>query len=263
MVEVSLSHSGLPGGRLARLGPLTGAIEESVDAEDCAAFGRIVDRLLQPCSNNPIGPGGALDIAVTDLDRMALVLYRHHFGNYIESRVICVSCDQPFEVKVDLSRFSLERPSGAVNGVGGPDANGQFRMDSGQSFRLPTLRDQLAVSDLDGETARQVLIQRCCDRSDLDPEAANALEAAMEVVGPLGAGQISAPCPHCGTTKTEASFSIQQAFLEALGLERRFLDLEVHYLARVYNWSRAEILAMPTDDRRIHVRMILAEAARG
>ena len=85
----------------------------------------------------------------------------------------------------------------------------------------------------------------------------------MEAVGPVVVGRIVAPCPHCGITRTEASFAIQQVFLAALGFERGFLDLEVHYLARVYNWSRAEILAMPTTDRRAHVQMILAEAARG
>src|SRR5438067_2459613 len=123
MVEVRL-FPGLPGGRRARLGPLTGAIEESVDAEDCAAFGRIVDRLLQPCSDTTIGPGSAVDIAVTDLDRMALALYRRHFGNHIESRVTCISCGQPFEVKVGLDGFTPAVSTSAR--VDGPNAKGQF-----------------------------------------------------------------------------------------------------------------------------------------
>jgi hypothetical protein len=53
---------------------------------------------------------------------------------------------------------------------------------------------------------------------------------------------------------------VQSYFGRALVFERRFLNQEVHQLARAYGWQRSEILAMTREDRRAHVRLILAEA---
>jgi hypothetical protein len=251
---------GLPGGSWARLGPLTGAIEEDVDPDDPEAFGRLVNRLLQPHEGTTVGPGCAQDLTVTDLDRIAVMLYRRHFGDRIETRVTCRQCGHPFEASLDLPGLPLPTAIPPQVDVTGPDGEGTFVCSkSGRSFRLPTLRDQLATQWLAPSTARRMLAERCTGSRDLDESDLPTLEDAMESVGPLLSGRIAAACPHCRFEGNQLQFAIQQILVDALASERRFLFHEVHTVARAYGWSRTEILSLARDDRGRHVRMVLAE----
>lgn len=259
MLQVPL-FPGLPGGSWARLGPLTGAIEEDVDPDDPEAFGRLVDRLLQPHDGTTVRPGCAQDLAVTDLDRIAVRLFRRYYGDRIETRLTCQQCGHECEASLALPGLALPTAVPAHVDVAGPDSEGTFTCSqSGRSFRLPTLRDQLATQMLDPLTARRVMVERCTGSQDLSEPDVAALEDAMESVGPLVSGRITAACPHCRFEMNEIPFAMQQTFVDALAAERRFLLHEVHTVARAYGWSRAEILGLARDDRARHVRMVLAE----
>lgn len=258
MLEVPL-FPGLPGGRWARLGPLTGLIEAGVEPEAPDAFGRLVDHLLVPAEGTTVAPSRAFDLAVSDLDRLALALYRRDFGDRFESTLECRRCGRPFEVSMELDGLIDPTPNAPPPGIEGPDAEGWFHLAEGPRFRLPTLRDQVAVRHLEGGDAGRALRDRCVSCGDLDEASANALEPAMEQVGPLASGEVAAPCPHCRDDGNRFAFALQDCLLAALAFGRRFLHHEVHYLARAYGWGRAEILALPREDRWHHVRIILAE----
>lgn len=263
MLQVPL-FPGLPGGRWARLGPLTGAIEAEIDPDDPAAFGLLVDRMLEPDEGTTVGPGRARDLAVSDLDRIAVLLYRRHFGDRIETRLTCQQCGQAFEASLSLEGWAPPTAVPADADVAGPDSEGGFFCAKvGRSFRLPTLRDQLATHHLEAGTARRAMIERCTGSCDLSESDTAALEEAMERVGPLVSGRMAAACPHCRWESNELLFAIQQALVDAVASERRFLLHEIHTMARAYGWSRGEILGLDRDDRGRHVRMVLAERGAG
>ncbi len=260
MLEVRL-FPGLPGGRWARLGPLTGAAEQDVEADDPEGFATLLDHLLLECDGTTVGPGRAVDLAVADNDRIAAQIYCREYGDRIESDLRCRQCGKAFKVSFRLESLMRQAPQVAAAGIDGPDDKGHFRVCSGVRFRLPTLRDQLSVRELDVDRARMELVRRCVNKELKDEEEIAAVEAAMEVVGPIISGPIDMDCPHCGFLEDTVEFSIQKFLLEALAFEKRFLRYEVHYLARAYGWSCGEILAMSKSDRQAYARMVLAERA--
>lgn len=258
MLEVPL-FPGLPGGRWARLGPLTGAIEADVEPDDPGAFGRLVDQLLQPAEGTTVAPNRAFDLAVSDLDRLAAALYRRYFGERLESRLECGRCGRPFEVNLELDGLVDDAPQAPPPGIEGPDGEGWFQLGDGARFRLPTLRDQIAVRHLMADEAGRMLRDRCLAGGTGEGDPPADLEPAMAAVGPLASGEVAVPCPHCHYDENRFDFALQASVLEALAFERGFLHHEVHYLARAYGWGRTEILALPREDRWRHVRIILAE----
>jgi hypothetical protein len=260
MLDVRL-FPGLPGGTWARLRPITGADEQCVEPNDPGGFGVLVNALLVECEGTTVGPGRALDLAVADHDRMAARLFRQEYGSQLESTLRCPQCGQRFDLSFDLSRLDPDPSQFVTDEIEGPDQLGTFQLSGGPRFRLPTLRDQISVSGLNADAARQEILRRCLDQDLCAQDEIEAVERAMETVGPLIAAAITADCPHCHFQQEDVPFSIQQHLLEALAWEKRFLHHEVHQLARAYCWSRNDILAMTTADRRFHVRMILAESA--
>jgi hypothetical protein len=260
MLELRL-FPGLPGGSWARFGPITGAVEQSVEPGDPEGFAVLLDHLLLECDGTTVGPGRALDLAVADNDRIAAEIYCQEYGDRVESNHSCRQCGKDFKVSFALEPLIRQASQVAAEGVEGPDDSGDFRLRNGPRFRLPTLRDQLAVRGLDADSARMELLRHCVGRDLEDNDEIAAVEGAMEAVGPIISGPVTMSCPHCKFIEDTVEFSIQKFLLEALAFERRFLHYEVHYLARAYGWSRGEILAMSKNDRRVHARMVLAERA--
>jgi hypothetical protein len=260
MLEVRL-FPGLPGGQWARLGLITGVVEQCFEPDNPAGFAALLDELLVESEGSTVGPGRALDLAVADHDRIAARLYAREYGERVEARLGCPRCARTFDVSFHL--HSAVSPSGpiAAEDLLGPDESGMFQLKHGPRFRLPTARDQLATRRLPAAEAREELFRRCVEGVAGGDEAAAAVEQAMESVGPLISQTLEANCPHCDFHQDQVEFSIQRYLLEALAFERRFLLPEVHRIARAYGWSRGDILAMPTADRRVFVRMILAEHA--
>ena len=260
MLEVRL-FPGLPGGRWARFGPITGAVEQDIEPDDPEGFATLLDHLLLECNGTTVGPGRAVDLAVPDHDRIAAQIYILEYGDRIESEVRCQQCGKVFKVSFAVEPLIRQAAQVAAAGIEGPDDKGYFKGDKGLRFRLPTLRDQLSVRELDVDRARMELVRRCVNKELKDEEEIAAVEAAMEVVGPIISGPITMDCPHCGFLEDTVEFSIQKFLLEAMAFEKRFLRYEVHYLARAYGWSCAEILAMSKSDRQAYARMVLAERA--
>jgi hypothetical protein len=260
MLEVRL-FPGLPGGRWARVGRITGLVEERVEPDDPEGFAILLDSLLLECDGTTVRPGRARDLAVSDNDRIAAEIYLREYGNRVESQLRCGQCGKDFKVSFPLETLIPRGSEMIAPGVEGPDDLGAFKLRNGPRFRLPTLRNQLAVLKLDAESARRELLRHCVSLDLEQEEEIAALEQAMERVGPLISGPITMNCPHCKFIERSVEFSMQRFLLEALAFEKRFLHYEVHYLARAYGWNRADVLALPKSDRRLYVGMVLAERA--
>jgi hypothetical protein len=238
-----------------RLRALAGRDELNVCPDDPAGFCDFVDALAVPSDAGCVRAGQVRDLAVCDLDAIAATLQCSYYGNRVESFLACPRCGRGFDLSFDLTALLNSRAERGDPTIGGPDQNGVFSLRDGRRFRLPTGVDQLAVSNLEPTDAARELRSRCVLQGDFEDDP-DVLETAMEAAGPLLSRELLAPCPHCRMLQA-TQFQIQRYFLTALASERRFLNHEIHYLARGYGWSRAEILEMTREDRRLHVQLVL------
>ena len=187
MLDVRL-FPGLPGGRWARLGPLTGEAEQNVDPEQPEAFSELLDELLVECADTSVRPGMARNLAVADHDRIAAELYCDEYGPRVESAVRCRQCRQEVSLSFDLGAWIRPVSQIKADGVEGPDDSGYFKLLDGPRFRLPTVRDQLEIRTMANESARRELLKRCVAGDLKDAEQAETVECAMEALGPLISG---------------------------------------------------------------------------
>jgi hypothetical protein len=254
VLEIPLNSSAA-GIRRLRLRTLEGRDELNLDPHGRTGFCDFVRGLAVNLQGGDMPPGHVRELAVCDLEVIAATLQCAYYGDWVESSLTCGRCGHGFDLSFDLAASLGSARKRQETEIGGPDERGVFTLGDGRQFRLPTGVDELAVADLDAAEAAGELRSRCVIHGDFesDPEV---LDAAMEATGPLLSQELHATCPHCGAEKTTL-FQVRQFFLEALASERRFLNYEVHYLARNYGWSRTEILGMTREDRRLHVKLVL------
>lgn len=221
-------------------------------------FCDFVDGLAVQSEDDCVPPGRTRELAVCDLEAIAAKLQCAYYGKRIESSLQCTRCGRSFDLSFDLGTLVEEcgKPHRHPE-IDGPDENGVFTLRDGRQFRLPTGIDELAVADLDVAEAARELRSRCVLHGDFESDP-DVLDGFMEACGPLISQELNASCPHCRMMQT-TQFHVRRFFLEALASERRFLNDEIHYLAKSYGWSRAEILGMNRDDRRLHVQLLLPE----
>ncbi len=202
------------------------------------------------------------NLTVGERDATLLALRRDMFGDRLQGRGGCPSCNA--EVEFELS----------VNGLletGPTERPGEFapKDKSLPNFRLPNSFDLAAVAHaMDEREARRTLAQRCvlrpqeqenkaldCD-TGLDDETIDALSQAMEDRDPLADICLNLVCPACEKA-WQATLDILSWFWEELSEEAGRLLGEVHLLARAYGWSEGAIISMSPSRRKLYVEMIL------
>jgi hypothetical protein len=250
---------GLPGGRFACLRELCGHDEVAVDDTSDLAATLLLSRLLVAAPGTRVGPEAAWDLPIPDRDRLLAAIYRHQYGERVESSVACQGCGAPFDLEFDLDRLTrrLERPERPS--ASGPDDEGTYRTDDGRRFRLPNGADLRSVVGLEPERAVAILLERCVVEGDANADR-ERIEAAMAAVGPTLDLDLDATCPECELAQP-VRFAMHLHLLALLAAERVWLAHEVHAIATAYGWSLQEILALTREDRHAYVRLI--EADRG
>ena len=256
MLQVQL-RPGLPDGNWACLRPLCGHDEGCVNGNSLVEAILFLDRLLIETPGTTVGPGKASELAVCDCDRLFAAIYRHYFGEHIESTVPCQTCNEPFELSFALPELMATLENQVPSKATGPDEAGIYTLSDGRRFRLPTAGDRDSLIGLAPEQAMTTLLKRCVVEGDqmLDTES---LQLAMDEVGATLDVDLDASCPHCGASQT-VQFDIQTYVMRVLAFEQRFLNREVHRIAVTYGWGYQEILALPREERRTFVRLIEAE----
>jgi hypothetical protein len=256
MLEVQL-NPGLPDGRRARLRELCGHDENLIRGTSSTVAVTLLDRLLVPAPGVGIPPGTAGDLAICDRDRLLAAIYRSIFGDRIETRAACHHCGESFDLEFSLAALQNSLSSEPL--AEGPDEQGHYRLPDGRCFRLPTLRDEQALADLDPATANQTLAARCLvsGAPDEDP---SVLLAIIERHAPVLDLDLDARCPDCEQS-SPVHFDLQAFLLSTLVREGEWLTREVHRIAVTYHWSRKEILDLPRSQRQRHVALIEADLA--
>jgi len=195
------------------------------------------------------------NLTLSEHDMVVAALYRALYGETIECHVPCDACDRMFETQFDIADWiaALRR---------GPDVvrtgTNAFETEGGLRFRLPMQADLNALASLPKDAREDALRQRCVLKGDSkDP----SLEHAMARAGPLLDDEIDGTCPHCGATQSFA-MRLDTYLMSMLTRERPMILREIHHIASHYRWSRAEIMALPRNDRRNYVRLILSDYSR-
>jgi hypothetical protein len=248
----------LPGAPQVALREIAGCDEATVTDSDAVASIQLLDRLLVDVPEVACRPCGAIDIAISDRDRLLAAVYVRTYGPRIKSTVNCQRCDQPFDLDFSLTDVCQVLSQSAKQAEIERCEDGSYRLLSGQRFRLPTGRDELEVSKLSPEEAAAELLARCL--LEKGGEDQFAVQAAMETVGPLLLLDLGAVCPECGEEQ-EVRFDVQSYVLRSLAQDRQRLALDIHRLATAYGWSREEILSIPRSQRRAYIALIEADAS--
>jgi hypothetical protein len=123
---------------------------------------------------------------------------------------------------------------------------------AGIDFRLPTPSDQLAVSGRPDAEAQ--LAHRCLRPADAPATLRRKAEAVMEAMAPCLSCELQAVCPECGTGIT-LYFEPRRFCLRELRDRAASIYADVDVLARRYNWSEDQILALPRSRRVTYVEL--------
>lgn len=167
-------------------------------------------------------------LPVSEGDRLLLDVHEQALGRPLEHAVQCPSCG---------TWSTLVLTSSSV----GPHAPRSAWCAPGVGLREPTYAD-LRAADGDSDT----LLARC----RLGP-AATPPPTLGDLAGVEGSlcGSVRSSCVECGTPVV-VEVDVARLVLEALGLLRAEIDLEVHLLATGYGWDLASIERLPDDRRR-------------
>lgn len=130
--------------------------------------------------------------------------------------------------------------------------------------RLPTGKDQqrwLESAGANPITMAQELVMNESVLAAWDDDLFAALELKLEQADPYTALNLESECPHCAAAVSQP-LNLEGALLQRLqsALTERLRD--VHRLARVYHWSEAEILALPSGRRDFYLACVSRESVQ-
>jgi len=191
------------------------------------------------------------ELSIGARDRRLFELYAALFGPSLHGFEYCPACHLPVEYSLTVdSVFAMAESAG--------EAPGSLSRDV---IRLPNSHDLAAIASCESvDSAREILVLRCChgveratgaDTLDLSQALAGAIVAA----DPFADLTIELSCPACQGTwqRTLDPLPFLEQGLFRLAREQLY---EVHTLALSYGWSESAILSMPTERRRLYVRML-------
>lgn len=271
MDQVRLNFT--PGGGWACLREISGLEEQAVTDTTTLDAIQLLNRLLMPMPG-AVEPGNAARLTAPDRDCLLARTYIRTYGPRIKATLHCQECGERFDIRFSLEPIlaSLEAIAAARQQETGsgdmpvPLADGSFRLLDGRRFRLPTGEDECAILGLPPEEGEEILLARCLVEDDeADPQApldSEAIQAAMEALGPAIDLDVDAWCSECGAYQA-VHFDLQHYLLTALRQEQAQLALDIHWLASTYGWGLNEILGLPRSQRRRLVGLIESQRRTG
>jgi len=229
-----------------------------------ALLARCVQR-VGPCDD--VNPQVVRSLSVGDREALLLHLRNLTLGRSMSCVVQCPAgdCGAKLDATVDIQDLLL-----------GPYADfpavheAKLRQDGEECqvrFRLPTGADQEEVAEqghTDPQAAAEMLVERCLETTQvLSPGLQAQLSRVMAQLDPQAEIELQLTCPDCGA-EFSALLDAGTFLVQELTGNDDLLHREMHLLALCYHWSPADILAMPSPDRRRCVDILdeaLAEEA--
>lgn len=213
--------------------------------------------LLSSIAVSPDGLGLEWNqLSLADLDTALLLTRRLLLGERIRADAVCPSkgCGASIEVSFYIRDYLAHHATRKPRGVK-PDAEpGWFQFQNSEiSFRVPVVADRAAIAS--HPHPKKELIQRCVRPPDLKARQLRRVENSLEAIAPSLAGTLQGKCVECGA-EVEIFFDPQQFTLRELRNQAAFIYEDIHLLALYYQWSEAEILALPRHRRMQYAEMI-------
>ena len=250
MAQINLQYT--PKAHFIRIKELTGKVESSVNNSDTFTAVNVIDQLVLPDPVNGVPPISALDLTAADRDRILAVIYILTYGERVDTMVSCDFCGKSYEVDFSLNDLVNEVYDEASSNQ--LDSDGNFTLDDGRSFRLPTGRDELTLVVAQPDQNLKAILKHCVIQGDPTKDPKKVAEAIERIAPPLNI-KLDTVCAEC--SKGQAiGFDIQTYLLESLRAERIHFNYEIHLIARVYRWSLEEIYSLPRSQRQAYVSLI-------
>jgi hypothetical protein len=195
-------------------------------------------------------------------DRVALMLHvrRLELGDNLDCTVCCPNCGNAMSIVLSVPKLlDMTHPAPCAD----------YSLVAGGFYlqvKPLTAQDQdLILNAKEGDDDDDHVIQRmarsCILNSDiplpekLSNEVIDALGKRLEQIDPLSDIMLDFSCLEC-TDKLHISFNVEDFILQELGISRRDIESEVHWLALHYHWSENEILSLPMQRRRKYISLI-------
>lgn len=206
-------------------------------------------------------------LPIPDLDALLLLIRRTVFGDRIQTDARCAdaSCgsriDVDFSIEAYVAHHAPRIPRNVMLSDEGPDRLSWCRLrGSDIRFRLPLVADRMAVAGTNNPAL--ALARRCMQPPNLPVSQQRRVEQAMAALAPSLSHELEGRCPDCGAPVV-LYFDIQAFALAELRDQARYVYDDVHLIARAYQWSETEILALPRSRRITYAELIRQEYIQG
>jgi hypothetical protein len=202
------------------------------------------------------------DLPLGRRDALLLDLREALFGPELRCSAVCPACAAQLELDLPIAGVRSQAPGLGLASV-------SCELDGiALRLRLPTTRDQLAITGCGSVAeARMVLLRGCVELAvrrgtvlaveALPAAVVDQLVARMQAADPQAAVAIGLRCPSCAL-EWDADFDIAQCLWAELDHWARHLLLDVHELAAAYGWGEAAILGLTAARRRRYLEMLAA-----
>jgi hypothetical protein len=198
-------------------------------------------------------------LSITDLDALLLGVRQMVFGDLVRADTRCPSqnCEAKIEVAFRIGDYLIHHQPQTATDVELAEESGWFRFtDQSVSFRLPTVGDRMAIARHSNPAFE--LAQRCIRPTNLAAEDLERVEQAMATMAPSLCNVLEGRCPECEAA-VDLAFDPQQFTLQELRDQAAFIYDDIHLLAACYQWSEADILALPRHRRYRYAERVRLE----
>jgi len=196
------------------------------------------------------------DLPVADVEMLLLDLRCLMFGDVVRSTTTCPTegCGAKVDVTFRVSEYVAHHAPRRSADVRPSDEEGWLELlNAPVRFRVPLASDQIAVTGR--PDAERLLSARCIRPAELPSRLLSRVTRAMERLAPPLADVVQGACPQCGA-QIEVYFDPQDFILRELRAEAAMVFDDIHRLASRYQWSEADIMAMPRSRRVRYAELI-------
>lgn len=192
-------------------------------------------------------------LPVGSRDRLALAIRARLLPPVLRSEPTCGSCEATYELSLDPATLGLAGDADWPD----PRCRKVCLDDRELEVRPVNLGDLLAVESVaEPDQAIQMLALRVAGEP-IAPPSLDALDQALAALDPCADIWLESTCPECGATHSLAFEPVHFLAHELQQLARQILA-DVVVIARVFHWSEADILALPSQRRAYYVAEALA-----
>lgn len=194
-------------------------------------------------------------------DALLLQLRMRLFGSEICAVANCPRCAAPVEATFRCDDLLLNSPDGEASMLEHVSSRDGVHVQ----FRLPDSNDLLALERcVDGEEAREALLQRCVlsasdaggahDARSLPPPLQAEIAQAMAQADPQADLQLALRCPDCAE-EWQPVFDIARFLWQELQAWSLHMLRGVDTLARTYHWAEQDILSLSPRRRQAYLEL--------